>query len=197
MLSGMGKRNWILGGLILAIVGVGGALVAYRAVMPDPSCTAPAQEADVLRSYATEPVISTPPVPGGPPGTPGTSTYCHLVGTEHFHPSHDTGYWTDFQTTGWWPAKMLRARYDAIAAASGWTYVQQADERPGHDVCFVATVNGTRYCEGEGVQYCKVVDGVISLLDVTGTSRRDVANFPALIKVEIDAQWNTTACPKV
>lgn len=197
MLLRMGKRNWILAGLVLAVVGVGGALVAHRAVVPEAFCTAPGKEADVLRSYAAEPVISAPPVPGGPPGTPGTSTYCHLVGTEHFHPSRATGRWTDFQTTGWWPSKTLRARYDSIAAASGWTYVQQADEGPGRDACFVATVRETRYCEGEGVQYCKIINGVISLLDVTGTSRGDIASFPALIKVEIDALWNSTACPKV
>lgn len=185
-----------MAGLVVAGLALCGVEV-YRAVVPGAFCSAPGGEAAVLRAYLAEPVMSTPPRPGGAPAIEGgTVSFCGLVGVDHIRPAHYTAQWVRFQTTGWWPSAALRARYDPVAAHDGWSYVRQADESPAQPgTCFGVAVNGVSYCEGDGVGYCKRVDGVVSFLYVTGHSRGDVPNLAANIHVEIDAQWTTRTCP--
>jgi hypothetical protein len=196
----MSMRQWIQAGLIVALVVVCGCVVCgfafYATFLRGESCSTPAKEPDVLRSYATEAVLSTPPDPAGAPGPPATSHYCDLVGVDHLRPGHDTAQSADFETTGRWPSTRLRARYDPVATAAGWTYVRQADDDHVHpETCFWVTIDGTRYCLGDGVEYCERVDGVVSLLDVSGVSHNDTPAPREYITVEIRAQWNATACP--
>lgn len=61
--------------------------------------------------------------------------------------------------------------------------------------CFVVELAGTPYCLGNGVEYCKLVDGVVTFLIVSGESRNDRPNLPASLTVELDAQWDLTSCP--
>ena len=187
--------RWLLGGLAVVLVCAGGAAGLYRTFVPGASCSPPGDEAGLLRSYDAEPVLSTPPVQGGPTFAYATQRYCDNVGVDALAPADDTERWTEFRTPGSWPSKTLRARYDPVSAVSGWAYVRQADDVPGRgDTCFTVIIHGTPYCLGDGVEYCKNIDGVTSFLWVT-SEFRPAENHTSHIRVAIDAQWNTRTCP--
>src|SRR5690348_12363791 len=123
--ASMRTRGWILVGLAVVAVCAGCGLVVYKAAVPGGPCSAPAKEAEVLRAYEAEPVLSTPPVQGDPTIAYATQRYCDNVGVDALAPADNTERWTEFKTPGSWPSKALRARYDPVAAASGWAYVRQ------------------------------------------------------------------------
>jgi len=195
------RAGWLVVGVVV-VVGYGVALELtggeHGEVPHPPPCTAPSGEAQVLRDYAREPVLVAKPRPDANPPSPYLYfpvTYCKNIGVDGPHPALYTLRESQFQTVGYWPSATLRTRYDRLARSGGWPYVRQADADPDGVGCFAVTLDNTGFCQGSGVEYCKVVDGVVSFLDISSASREDIPGHSASVTVDIVARWDLRACP--
>lgn len=193
--------------LVVALVCIGGVVVGWpqltqvwsRLHPPRPGpCATPSGEAQLLRAYQREPALATPPSDTPPPATPsrgGLYHYCDSIGVDRPAWALGTEVWRDYDATGRWPSDRLRSRYQSVAAAGGWSYIRQADEDSVNRTCFTVLHGGTPYCEGNGVLYCRAIEGVTTFLEISDQPQPDPDNSSTSIRIEVEAQWNVAACP--
>jgi uncharacterized cupin superfamily protein len=184
----------VLGGIGFVLVHMAGGIDARPGFE---RCTAPPREAQVIGDYARDPALRIPPKAENTPATPMMlypQRYCDNVGVDATRWAMVTAERATYQTSGFFPSARLRSRYEPVARAGGWSYVRQGDEDQAGS-CFWVEHAGTRYCQGNGVEYCKLVDGVVTFLLISGESRKDIPDFRAFLDVDLEAQWDLTACP--
>jgi hypothetical protein len=188
--------------VVVTLVCVGGVVLGWpgltrvwRENHPEP-CATPSGEAQLVAAYQREPALATPPDDTTPPAGPsrgGIYHYCDSVGVDRPTWALGTDVWRDYDTTGRWPADRLRSRYQGVAAAGGWSYIRQADEDQATGTCFTLQHGGTGYCEGNGVLYCRAIEGVTTFLEISDQPQPSPAY--ASVRIQVEAQWNVAACP--
>jgi hypothetical protein len=185
----------------------GGAVVAawpqliyiYRQNHPPGAapCATPSGEAQLLQAYQREPALATPPDDTTPQAAPlrgGLYHYCDSVGVDRPTWALATDVWRDYDATGRWPAARLRSSYEGVAAARGWSYIRQADEDQATGSCFTVQHGGTGYCEGNGVLYCRAIEGVTTFLEISDYPQPGLDALTS-VRILVEAQWNVAACP--
>jgi hypothetical protein len=103
----------------------------------------------------------------------------------------------EFASSGYWPAQRLLDLYGPVATASGWTFVEMADNNPAGPCALTVTHAGTPYCDGTGLIFCKTIDSVPSMFEVTSNSRPDIPNSRAQFVVRIEDRRGASSCSAV
>jgi hypothetical protein len=189
--------QWVAVAAVFVVMCCGGAGLLVYQVLRGVPCTPPAGEEQLLSDYRAQAVLGVMPAGVASPAPLTVGRYCDDVGVDSPHRRTLTSVAGQFESTGYWPAQRLFDLYGPVATTSGWTFVEMADHTLAGQCGLTVTHAGTPYCDGTGLVYCKMIDSVPSMFEVTSDSRPDIPNSGAHFVVRIEDRRVASSCSTV